>query len=229
VLSRAITSAPVLRRVAAQGVGALVVVALAVTWALWGGSATSGLTRRLFAAADPVVVLEVAAALVVVGVGVSLAGETTRRRVVGRASLLSRRFRELSARVPSVVWLAAIVSSAAVVRIALGAANHLPAVLGDELIYSGLAKGWALYGQPVLRGSVELGYSTLYPLFLAPAFRLTADGASALAVVKGDERDRDDVGGCPRLRARASRASRPRRQHGQCRDSQPPAAWRTRR
>jgi hypothetical protein len=184
VLPRAITSVPVLRRVAAQGVGALVVVALAVTWAWWGGSATSGLTRRLFAAADPVVLLEVAAALVVVGVGVSLAGEKTRRRVVGRASLLSRRFRELSARVPSVVWLAAIVSSAAVVRIALGAANHLPAVLGDELIYSGLAKGWALYGQPVLRGSVELGYSTLYPLFLAPAFRLTADGASALAVIK---------------------------------------------
>jgi hypothetical protein len=41
-----------------------------------------------------------------------------------------------------------------------------------------------VHGRPLLRGSVEAGYSTLYPLFLAPAFGLAADGARALAATK---------------------------------------------
>ncbi|MBD0338926.1 MAG: hypothetical protein ICV67_06545 [Thermoleophilia bacterium] len=85
---------------------------------------------------------------------------------------------------PPAVALAAIVAVAAVFRLALGAGHHLPTVLGDELVYSGLAKGWALHGRPLLRGSVEGGYSTLYPLFLAPAFGLAADGARGLAAAK---------------------------------------------
>lgn len=162
------------RRTAFQGVGAVGVVAAATAWARWGGSTTADLLRRAFAALDPVVVLGVAAALVVVGVAMSLAGSARLRRpaVTAQWSL------------PPAVVLAGIVSTAAVCRIVLGAANHLPAVLGDELVYSGLAKGWALHGQPVLRGSVEVGYSTLYPLFLAPAFGLAADGASGLAAAR---------------------------------------------
>ncbi len=73
---------------------------------------------------------------------------------------------------------------AALFRVFLGEANHVPEVLGDELIYEGLAKGWALHGAPVFRGSVNVGYSTFYPLVLAPAFRFTADGADALAAAK---------------------------------------------
>jgi hypothetical protein len=145
-----------------------------VAWAWFGGSATARVIRSTFAAVDPVVVLELAAALVVVGVGSRLLGDAVPRRPAFRASL----------RVPPVIALAAIVSLAAWFRAVLGASHHLPTVLGDELVYSGLAKGWALRGQPFLRGSFELGYSTLYPLFLAPAFRLAADGAGALAAIR---------------------------------------------
>jgi hypothetical protein len=155
-----------------------------VAWAWWGGSATARLLRRSFAALDPVVVLEVAAALVVVGIGASLVDRAVRRRIAARAGSMLGGLRAALLRVPPVVALAAIVSLAALFRVVLGAAYHLPSVLGDELVYSGLAKGWALRGQPFLRGSFEVGYSTLYPLFLAPTFRLAADGAEALAVVK---------------------------------------------
>jgi hypothetical protein len=178
------TSTAALRRVGAQVVGVLLVVAPVVAWARWGGSATADVIRRAFGAVDPVVVLEVAAALVVVGLGVSLLGCAIRRRAAAGASLLVGGPRALLAGVPPAIGLAAIVSLAALLRVVLGTASHLPMVLGDELIYSGLAKGWALHGQPFLRGSAEFGYSTLYPLFLAPAFRFTADGATALAVVK---------------------------------------------
>jgi hypothetical protein len=138
--------------------------------------------RSAFAAVDPVVVLEVAAALVVVGLGSTLVTSEARQRF--RSASPFTGLRAVLSRVPPVVALAAVVSLATVFRVVLGATHHLPTVLGDELVYSGLAKGWALHGQPLLRGSLEAGYSTLYPLFLAPAFRLAADGAGALAAVK---------------------------------------------
>ncbi len=162
------------RQTVFQAAGAVGVVAAAAAWAWWGGSATADLLRRAFEALDPVVVLGVAATLVLAGVGTSLVGSPRLRRPTATANWS----------LPPAVVLAGIVSTAAVFRIVLGAANHLPAVLGDELVYSGLAKGWALHGQPVLRGTVEVGYSTLYPLFLAPAFGLAADGAGALAAAR---------------------------------------------
>ena len=93
----------------------------------------------------------------------------------------------LRARLPSVpteVALGAIVLAAAAFGILRSAGHHLPIVFGDELIYAGLAKGWALHGEPVLRGTVQVGYSTLYPLFAAPAYALAGTGASALAALK---------------------------------------------
>jgi hypothetical protein len=86
--------------------------------------------------------------------------------------------------VPTEVALGAIVLAAAGFAVVRGAGNHLPIVLGDELIYAGLAKGWALHGEPVLRGTVQVGYSTLYPLFAAPAYALAGTGASALAALR---------------------------------------------
>ena len=133
----------------------------------------AGVLRRAFDAFDAVVVLEVAAALLVVGLASRLFPWPSRLR-----------FRPHSPRLPTAVVLGVVVAVAAAFRIILGAARHLPSVFGDELIYSGLAKGWALHGEPVLRGTVEVGYSTLYPLFLAPAFRLAGDGATALEAVK---------------------------------------------
>jgi hypothetical protein len=131
----------------------------------------AGVLRQAFEAFDAVVVLEVAAALVVVGVAALL---------YGRPVPISVRL----PRVPAAVVLAAIVAAVAAFRIVLGAAYHLPTVFGDQLIYTGLAKGWALHGQPVLRGTVQVGYSTLYPLFAAPAFALADSGASALVALK---------------------------------------------
>lgn len=154
----------------------LAVGALAFVWARWASDPTAAAIRRVFGALDPVVVLEVAAALVVAGIGLSLARALTGRPLRVTLPPLPH--------VPTAVVLAAIVAVAAVPRVALGAAKHLPQVLGDELIYAGLAKGWALHGEPVLRGSVEVGYSLLYPLFLAPAFRLTTDGAAGLEAAK---------------------------------------------
>jgi hypothetical protein len=131
----------------------------------------AGVLRQAFEAFDAVVVLEVAAALVVVGVASSLY-----HRPFPVAVRLPR--------VPTAVVLAVIVAVAALFRIVLGAAHQLPIVFGDELIYEGLAKGWALHGEPALRGTTQVGYSTLYPLFAAPAFGLAADGAGALAAIK---------------------------------------------
>jgi hypothetical protein len=161
------------RRAAPQALGVLAVAAAAFVWARWGGAPTADAVRRAFGALDPVLVLELAAAAIVVGLA---------------SALLPRRpavpWRLPRPHVPTAVALAAIVALAAVFRVSLGGAYHLPTVLGDELIYSGLAKGWALHGEPFLRGSPEIGYSTVYPLFLAPAFALAADGAHALEAVK---------------------------------------------
>ena len=94
------------------------------------------------------------------------------------------RLRARLAGVPTEVALGAIVLAAAAFGVVRGAGHHLPIVFGDELIYAGLAKGWALHGEPVLRGTVQVGYSTLYPLFAAPAYALAGTGASALAALK---------------------------------------------
>jgi hypothetical protein len=163
------------RRLGLQTLGVLAVVAAAVVWARYGGPATARELRRAFDAFDPVVVLELAVGLVVVGVAASLWGGGLRRKLTIGGRL---------PRIPTAVVLAAITSLAAVFRIVLGAEYQLPTVFGDELIYSGLAKGWALHGEPVLRGHLQVGYSTLYPLFAAPAFALAADGAGALGALK---------------------------------------------
>jgi hypothetical protein len=172
------------RRVACEGTSVVLIAAAGTVWARLGGPITARALRRGFAALDPVFVLEVAAALTLVGVGALLAGAAVRERAAARIGPLCQRLDRLLARVPTSTALSAIVTLVAVFRVSLGASNHSPKVLGDELVYTGLAKGWALHDQPMLRGAHDLGYSTLYPLFLAPAFRLAADGAGALASVR---------------------------------------------
>ncbi|HEX3291356.1 MAG TPA: hypothetical protein VHR46_08190 [Gaiella sp.] len=86
--------------------------------------------------------------------------------------------------VPVVVLLGLIVVAAATFRLLLVRAETEPHVLGDELVYSGLAKGFALDGQPLFRGVLDLGHSLLYPLLLAPGYALTHDGALAYETTK---------------------------------------------
>jgi hypothetical protein len=161
-----------------------VVVAVGVAWGWFGRAVTARLLRHGFTVLSPAVVLSVAATLLVVGVAARCTPVGFRRKAVDWVRLSGRRFGSGRLRVSTVVGLSAIVAFAALFRVVLGEANQAPEVLGDELIYEGLAKGWALHGEPLLRGSLNIGYSTFYPLLVAPAFRFTADGADALAAAK---------------------------------------------
>ena len=110
--------------------------------------------------------------------------------VVGALLLARRRSRPRPARtarparVPVVALLGLVVVAAATFRLLLGRAATEPRVFGDELVYSGLAKGFALEGQPLFRGEVDLAHSMLYPLLIAPAHVLGADGARAFEATK---------------------------------------------
>ena len=88
------------------------------------------------------------------------------------------------ARLPVVALLGLVVVAAATFRLLLGRAATEPRVFGDELVYSGLAKGFALEGQPLFRGAVDLAHSMLYPLLIAPAHVLGGDGARAFELTK---------------------------------------------
>jgi hypothetical protein len=133
---------------------------------------------------DALTILEIAAALAVIGVGAMLFRDDPRiRRVLSPVRTWSRS-RLTTASLPTVVVLTAVVSLAAVFRIAVGMAATTPAVFGDELVYSSLAKAWATQGEPLLRGSVDVGDSLLVPLFVAPAYRFSATGADAYATLK---------------------------------------------
>jgi len=96
----------------------------------------------------------------------------------------ARRADRAVASVPPVLVLALLVGAAAGFWLALGRAVTLPRVFGDELIYSGLAKGFALEGVPVVRGQESLDYGFAYPLLISPAYRLARDGAGAYGAVQ---------------------------------------------
>jgi hypothetical protein len=173
----------VLRRVGLPAVGVGVVTATAVAWGWFGGAVTGRLIRRGFTVLSPGAVVGAATVVFVVGIVCRLTPVVWRRRILVWVSLPGR-LGSWRPHASTVVCLSAIVALAALFRVVLGETNHVPEVLGDELIYEGLAKGWAMHGTPLFRGSLSVGYSTLYPLVLAPAFRWTADGARALAVAK---------------------------------------------
>ena len=145
-----------MRRIGLQVVCVLLVLFAAVLWETLAGTATARVLRRGFGVLDPVLVLEVAAALLVVGVGSRVLPAGQRVTSIIRIDLLDARPGRGRLRVATVVVLSAIVALAAVFRVALDTANHTPKVLGDELIYSGLAKGWAVHGEPLLRGSLDV-------------------------------------------------------------------------
>ena len=77
-----------------------------------------------------------------------------------------------------------IVGVAAACRIALDRTAIGPKILGDELIYTGLAKSLAAGEGFAVRGAHDIGHSVLFPLLLAPAYRLTESGVAAYEVIK---------------------------------------------
>jgi hypothetical protein len=86
--------------------------------------------------------------------------------------------------VPAWLWLGGIVAVSAVIRIALGHRMVAPWIMIDEVVYSELAKSFAVHGQFLLRGVPSHGYGFVYPIVIAPAYRLFASVPDAYAAVK---------------------------------------------
>jgi hypothetical protein len=86
--------------------------------------------------------------------------------------------------IPAWVWLAGIVVLSSAIRIALGRRMVAPWIMVDEIIYSELAKSFAAHGSFLIRGVSSHGYGYVYPILLAPAYRLFASIPDAYAAVK---------------------------------------------
>jgi hypothetical protein len=86
--------------------------------------------------------------------------------------------------VPVSFWLLAIVAVSCVLRGALAHRIPTPWIMVDELIYSELAKSFAAHGHFLVRGVPSTGYGFVYPVLIAPAFRLFGSVPDAYAAAK---------------------------------------------
>ena len=87
--------------------------------------------------------------------------------------------------VPAWAWLGAIVVLSTGVRFALARRIVAPWIMVDEIIYSDLARSFAASGHFLIRGQSTAAYGFVYPLLIAPAFRLFASIPSAYEAAKG--------------------------------------------
>ena len=74
--------------------------------------------------------------------------------------------------VPAWLWLAGIVAVSIAVRAVLAHRIVAPWIMVDELVYSELAKSFASHGHFLVRGVPSHGYGFVYPILLAPAWRI---------------------------------------------------------
>jgi Dolichyl-phosphate-mannose-protein mannosyltransferase len=88
------------------------------------------------------------------------------------------------ARVPVWVWLAALVVVSSLFRYALSRRVVAPWIMVDELIYSELAKSFAATGEFLIREEHHGAYGVVYPLLIAPAWRLFGSVPDAYASAK---------------------------------------------
>src|SRR5439155_1393423 len=86
--------------------------------------------------------------------------------------------------IPAWVWLAGIVLVSAAIRIALARRMVAPWIMIDEIVYSDLAKSFAAHGSLLIRGVPSHGYGFVYPIVIAPAYRLYAAVPDAYAAAK---------------------------------------------
>jgi hypothetical protein len=82
------------------------------------------------------------------------------------------------------LWLAGIVALSIAVRIALARRMVAPWIMVDEIVYSELAKSFAAHGQFLVRDVPSHGYGFVYPILIAPAWRLFAAVPDAYAAAK---------------------------------------------
>src|SRR5207249_12169258 len=88
------------------------------------------------------------------------------------------------ARLPVWAWLAALVVVSALFRYALSRRVVAPWIMVDELIYSELAKSFAQTGHFLIRDMHHGAYGAVYPLLIAPAWRLFGSVPDAYAAAK---------------------------------------------
>ena len=82
------------------------------------------------------------------------------------------------------MWLAALVVFSAVFRYGLSRRVVAPWIMVDELIYSELAKSFAESGSFLIRGTHHGAYGVVYPLLIAPAYRVFGFVPDAYAAAK---------------------------------------------
>jgi glycosyltransferase involved in cell wall biosynthesis len=90
----------------------------------------------------------------------------------------------LVARVPIWAWLVGLVVASIVVRYGLSRRVVAPWIMVDELIYSELAKSFAASGHFLVRGHHTGAYGVVYPILIAPAWRLFSSIPDAYAAAK---------------------------------------------
>ncbi len=88
------------------------------------------------------------------------------------------------ARVPVWAWLAGLVVLSAVFRYGLSRRVVAPWIMVDELIYSELAKSFAQTGHFLIRDVHAGAYGVVYPLLIAPAWRVFNSVPDAYAAAK---------------------------------------------
>jgi hypothetical protein len=76
--------------------------------------------------------------------------------------------------IPAWLWLTAIVAGSILLRVALARRMVAPWIMVDELIYSELAKSLAAHATFQIRGHAAHGFGFLYPILIAPAFRIAS-------------------------------------------------------
>ena len=85
---------------------------------------------------------------------------------------------------PAWLWLAGIVAVSVFVHAELAHRIAAPWIMVDELVYSELAKSFAAHGHFLVRGVPSHGYGFVYPVLIAPAWRLSSSVPNAYLVAK---------------------------------------------
>ena len=83
-----------------------------------------------------------------------------------------------------------------------------PWIMVDEIVYSELAKNVAAHGQFLVRGVPSHGYGFVYPVLIAPAWRLFSSIPDAYAAAKAINAVLMSLGRGPGVLPRAPAAAR---------------------
>ena len=86
--------------------------------------------------------------------------------------------------VPAWFWLAGIVAVSVFARAVLAHRIVAPWIMVDEIVYSELAKSFAAHGHFLVRGVPSHGYGFVYPVLIAPAWRIFSSVPDAYHAAK---------------------------------------------